>query len=135
MDLNDFLGPDPIVIDLLADDKWGAIDELLNQLVTHQKIKTGDRDAIAADVKKREKSMSTAIGFGIAIPHASTNLISDIVGAVGRSRKGLPFDALDGKPVNLVMLFLVPQGQFQKHLHTLANIAKLLHKYNSRDGQ
>ena len=42
------------------------------------------------------------------------------------------FDALDNQPVNLVMLFLVPQGQFQKHLHTLANIAKLLHKKEFR---
>ena len=42
------------------------------------------------------------------------------------------FDALDNQPVKLVMLFLVPQGQFQKHLHTLANIAKFLHKADFR---
>jgi mannitol/fructose-specific phosphotransferase system IIA component (Ntr-type) len=42
------------------------------------------------------------------------------------------FDALDNQPVKLVMLFLVPQGQFQKHLHTLANIAKLLHTMDFR---
>ena len=47
-------------------------------------------------------------------------------------RQGVNFDALDNQPVNLVMLFLVPQGQFQKHLHTLANIAKLLHKKEFR---
>ena len=55
-----------------------------------------------------------------------------MVGALGRSTKGVNFDALDNQPVNLVMLFLVPQGQFQKHLHTLANIAKLLHKSDFR---
>jgi mannitol/fructose-specific phosphotransferase system IIA component (Ntr-type) len=71
--------------------------------------------------------MSTGIGFGIGIPHASTDLIPEVVGALGRSAKGISFDALDNQPVNLVMLFLVPQGQFQKHLHTLASIAKLLH--------
>jgi mannitol/fructose-specific phosphotransferase system IIA component (Ntr-type) len=54
-------------------------------------------------------------------------LINTVVGALGRSTKGIDFDALDNQPVNLVMLFLVPQGQFQKHLHTLASIAKLLH--------
>ena len=86
-----------------------------------------NRDAITAVVKKRESSMSTGIGFGIGIPHASTDLIPEVVGALGRSGKGINFDALDNQPVNLVMLFLVPQGQFQKHLHTLANIAKLLH--------
>ncbi|HTV75675.1 MAG TPA: PTS sugar transporter subunit IIA, partial [Candidatus Baltobacteraceae bacterium] len=51
---------------------------------------------------------------------------------LGRSTKGVNFDALDNQPVKLVMLFLVPQGQFQKHLHTLANIAKLLHKAEFR---
>jgi mannitol/fructose-specific phosphotransferase system IIA component (Ntr-type) len=55
-----------------------------------------------------------------------------VTGALGRSRKGISFDALDNQPVNLVMLFLVPQGQFQKHLHTLANIAKLLHRKEFR---
>jgi mannitol/fructose-specific phosphotransferase system IIA component (Ntr-type) len=59
-------------------------------------------------------------------------LIYDVVGSLGRSTKGVNFDALDNQPVNLVMLFLVPQGQFQKHLHTLANIAKLLHRADFR---
>jgi mannitol/fructose-specific phosphotransferase system IIA component (Ntr-type) len=76
--------------------------------------------------------MSTGIGFGIGIPHASTDLIYEVVGALGRSKDGVSFDALDNQPVKLVMLFLVPQGQFQKHLHTLANIAKLLHKSEFR---
>jgi mannitol/fructose-specific phosphotransferase system IIA component (Ntr-type) len=44
----------------------------------------------------------------------------------------MSFDALDNQPVNLVVLFLVPQGQFQKHLHTLAHIAKLLHRAEFR---
>ena len=92
----------------------------------------GDRDAVTAAVKKRETSMSTGIGFGIGIPHASTDLIYEVVGALGRSKTGVNFDALDNQPVKLVMLFLVPQGQFQKHLHTLANIAKLLHKREFR---
>ena len=83
-------------------------------------------------VKKRETSMSTGIGFGIGIPHASTDLIPEVVGSLGRSKAGVNFDSLDNQPVNLVMLFLVPQGQFQKHLHTLANIAKLLHKADFR---
>src|SRR5260370_18361188 len=111
---------------------WEAIDELMNNLVTDGKIKTEHLEGIAAVVKKRESSMSTGIGFGIGIPHASTDLIYEVVGALGRSRTGVSFEALDNQPVNLVMLFLVPQGQFQKHLHTLANIAKLLHRADFR---
>jgi len=132
MDLGDILSNEQIITDLEAADRWQAIDELIKNLVSTGKIKAEHQDAIAAVVKKRESSMSTGIGFGIGIPHASTDLIGEVVGALGRSRKGVNFDALDNQPVNLVMLFLVPQGQFQKHLHTLANIAKLLHKAEFR---
>ncbi len=116
-----------------ASNRWEAIDELIDNLVAAGKIQAGDRDAVIAAVKKRETSMSTGIGFGIGIPHASTDLIYEVAGALGRSKKGVNFDALDNQPVKLVMLFLVPQGQFQKHLHTLANIAKLLHKAEFRE--
>jgi fructose-specific phosphotransferase system IIA component len=132
MDLGDILSKAQIIPDLRATNRWEAIDELINNLVATGKITPEHQEAIAAVVKKRESSMSTGIGFGIGIPHASTDLINDVVGALGRSKKGVNFDALDNQPVNLVMLFLVPQGQFQKHLHTLANIAKLLHKAEFR---
>jgi mannitol/fructose-specific phosphotransferase system IIA component (Ntr-type) len=132
MDLGDILSREQIIIDLRAANRWEAIDELIENLVMTGKIRPEHQEAIAAVVKKRESSMSTGIGFGIGIPHASTDLIYEVVGALGRSTKGVNFDALDNQPVNLVMLFLVPQGQFQKHLHTLANIAKLLHKADFR---
>ncbi len=132
MELGDILTREQIITDLRATNRWEAIDELIDNLVTTGRIKAEHREAIAAVVKKREASMSTGIGFGIGIPHASTDLIYEVVGSLGRSARGVVFDALDNQPVNLVMLFLVPQGQFQKHLHTLANIAKLLHKAEFR---
>ena len=132
MDLGDILGPEQIVPELKATNRWEAIDELIEQLIVSGKIKPEDRGAVTAVIKKRETSMSTGIGFGIGIPHASTDLIHEVVGAFGRSRNGVNFDALDNQPVTLVMLFLVPQGQFQKHLHTLARIAKLLHRKEFR---
>ncbi len=132
MDLGDILGREQILPDLRASNRWEAIDELISNLVATGKIKPEHQEAITAVVKKRESSMSTGIGFGIGIPHASTDLISEVVGALGRSKRGVNFDALDNQPVSLVMLFLVPQGQFQKHLHTLANIAKILHKAEFR---
>ena len=132
MDLGDILSKEQIIPDLQAADRWAAIDELIGNLVTTGKIKPEHREAITAVVRKRETSMSTGIGFGIGIPHASTDLIYEVVGALGRSKKGVDFNALDNQPVHLVMLFLVPQGQFQKHLHTLAGIAKMLHKPDFR---
>jgi len=127
MNLGDILTVDTILPDMAATNRWEAIDELVQQLVKTGKVQSENRESIVGVVKKRESSMSTGIGFGIGIPHASTDLIQEVVGALGRSKKGIEFDALDNQPVNLVVLFLVPQGQFQKHLHTLASIAKLLH--------
>ncbi len=132
MDLGDILSPAQILPEMKAATRWEAIDELIAPLIESSKIKAEHREAITAVVKKRENSMSTGIGFGIGIPHASSDLIYEVVAALGRSKKGINFDSLDNQPVTLVVLFLVPQGQFQKHLHTLAKIAKLLHKKELR---
>ena len=132
MELADLLTKEQVVTELKATDRWEAIEELIELLVSNGHVKAEHRDAVLSVVKKREMSMSTGIGFGIGIPHASTDLIDEVTGAFGRSKNGVNFDALDNQPVTLVMLFLVPQGQFQKHLHTLAKIAKVLHKKEFR---
>jgi mannitol/fructose-specific phosphotransferase system IIA component (Ntr-type) len=134
MDFDDYFGPKVNVVDLHAQDRWQAIEELMNHLVVTHKIQSQHRDSVAESIRKRESSMSTGVGFGIGIPHASTALVSEMVAVVGRSRNGIEFDALDSKPVHLVFLFLVPAGQFQNHVHVLANIAKLLHRQDFRDG-
>jgi mannitol/fructose-specific phosphotransferase system IIA component (Ntr-type) len=125
-------GVEQVIPEMKATTRWEAIDELIDLLVKAGRIKEDYRAAVTEAVKKRETSMSTGIGLGIGIPHAPTELITDIVGAFGRSSKGINFDSLDNQPVNLVVLFLVPQGQFQKHLYTLANIAKILHDRDFR---
>ena len=102
MDLGDILGPEQIVPELKATNRWEAIDELIQQLIVSGKIKTEHREAVTAVIKKRETSMSTGLGFGIGIPHASTDLIYEVVGAFGRSKAGVNFDALDNQPVTLV---------------------------------
>ena len=89
MDLGDILGHEQILPDMQASNRWEAIDELIGQLITSGKIKAEHRDAITAVIKKRETSMSTGIGFGIGIPHASTDLIYEVVGSLGRSRKSM----------------------------------------------
>ena len=131
---DDCFGPGVNVVDLQAQDRWQAIDELLNHLVDTHKIRARHRESIAAGIRKRELSMSTGIGFGVGIPHASTAFVSDVVAVVGRSKTGIRFDAVDRKPVHLVFLLLVPAGQFQKYVHVQANLAKLLHRQEFRDG-
>ena len=68
MDLGDILGPEQIIPEMSANNRWEAIDELIKNLVSTNKIKPEHLDAISAVVKKRESSMSTGIGFGIGIP-------------------------------------------------------------------
>ena len=92
MTLGDILSKEQIIPDLKAANRWEAIDELLGHLVQCGKIKPEHRDQIAAVVKKRETSMSTGIGFGIGIPHASTDQIQEVTGAFGRSKAGVNFD-------------------------------------------
>lgn len=132
MHLADILSPAQIIPEMRAHDRWQAIDELVEQLVIAGRIPPEHKQDIVAVVKKREQSMSTGIGFGVGIPHAVSELISEVVGVLGRSAKGMEFESLDNQPVKLVILFLVPQGQFQKHLHTLSNIAKNLHNADFR---
>jgi mannitol/fructose-specific phosphotransferase system IIA component (Ntr-type) len=132
MTLGELIKPENIVPEMKAADRWQAIDELIDNLVATGKIREEHREEVAEVVRKREESMSTGIGFGIGIPHASTSLIYDVVAAFGRSKTGIDFAALDNQDVQLVTLLLVPQGQFQKHLHTLATIAKQLHKKDLR---
>lgn len=132
MHLADILSPAQIIPEMRATDRWEAIDELVEQLVVAGRIGAEHRQDIASVVKKREQSMSTGIGFGVGIPHSVSDLVPEVVGVLGRSSKGMKFDALDNQPVKLVILFLVPQGQFQKHLHTLSNIAKNLHNADFR---
>ncbi|MGB9601774.1 MAG: PTS sugar transporter subunit IIA [Verrucomicrobiia bacterium] len=127
MELADLINPDLILTDLRSTNRWEVIEEMVDHLIKVGKIKPEDRQGVVEVVKKREQAMSTGIGFGVGLPHASTNLIAEAVGVLGRSKNGISFDALDNQPVYLVLLFLVPIGQFQKHLHTLSNIAKLLH--------
>ena len=72
-----------------------------------------------------DSAQVVALIQGKAVCH--TLLHELVVGAIGRSQKGIQFDAIDGGLVKLVMLFLVPQGKFQNHVDTFAKIAKLLH--------
>ena len=131
--LGDLLSEAQIILNMRATNRWDAIDELVTHLVQTGNVRPEDHDAILGAVRKREFSMSTGIGFGIGIPHATTELVYKPVAALGRSKKKINFDSLDGKPVSLVILFLVPQGQFQRHLHTMAGIAKLLQKPDLRE--
>ena len=126
MTLANLLSESQIVPDLVSGERWAAIAEMVDCLVKAGKIPPADRDDVLAAIRQREETMSTGIGFGIAIPHASSDKVREVVAAFGRSVTGVQFEALDDQPVFFIVLFVVPKDQFQTHLRTLAAIAKFL---------
>lgn len=133
MKFAEIISPAQILLDLKATDRWVAIEELVDHLVAQKGIDPSRRDSVVQVVKNREKTMSTGIGFGIAIPHASTDAIQKVSAVFGRSSQGINFDSLDNQPVKLVVLFLVPAGQYQQHLKTLASISRFLNDREFRE--
>jgi fructose-specific phosphotransferase system IIA component len=126
MNLGNLLSVDRIVPEMQANERWSAIVELVELLVARGKVNAEDKDVVLAALRQREETMSTGIGFGIAIPHASSERVKEVVAAFGRSPRGIEFDSLDNAPVKYIVLFVVPKDQFQTHLRTLAAIAKFL---------
>lgn len=133
MTLANLLSESQIIPEMASKERWEAIRELVDCLVDAGKIEKADREDVLQSIRQREETMSTGIGFGIAIPHASSSKVSDVVAAFGRSTSGIPFDSLDGEPVNFIVLFVVPKDQFQTHLRTLAAIAKFLNDKTVRE--
>ncbi len=125
MHLTDLIQDDVIRLPLEAKDKWQAIEELVDALVEAHELRLTDRAEVVEAVTTREKSMSTGIGHGIALPHGAVDRVREIVAALGVSREGVPFQAPDGKPVHIVVLLVIPKGSFQQHVRTLAGIARL----------
>lgn len=133
MKLSEITSPDLIIVDLHSTERWAVIEEMVSWLVQQKRIEEAHREAVVQKVKKREKDLSTGIGFGVAIPHADTDAIQKVTAILGRSNLGVNFDSLDAQPVKLVVLFLVPLGQYTLHLKTLAIISRTLQDRNFRD--
>ncbi len=81
----------------------------------------------------REALGSTAIGQGIAIPHAKSDCMTKLVAAFGLCKKGIDFDSLDGEPAYIFFLLLAPQDSAGPHLKALARISRLLKDKYFRD--
>ncbi|MEA3210657.1 MAG: nitrogen system component [Chthoniobacter sp.] len=133
MTLGNLLTVSQILPEMKSTERWSAIVELVDLLVEQQQIKPPDRDSVLTALRQREETMSTGIGFGIAIPHASSDRVEKVIAAFGRSTSGIEFDSLDNAPVKFIVLFVVPKDQFQTHLRTLAAIAKFLNDRSVRE--
>jgi nitrogen PTS system EIIA component len=115
---------------LQAKTKTEVLAELSEMLVKGSR--NLDQSQILDILQKREKLGSTGIGDGIAIPHGKIGGLEDLVVAFGRSKKGVAFDSVDGKPVHLFFLLLAPEDSTGPHLKALAKISKMLKANNFR---
>ena len=116
--------------DLLAKTKTEALTELVNTIIQGG-LKLDSSLAIEV-LQQRENLGSTGIGDGVAIPHGKISALDELVVAFGRSKEGIAFDSIDGKPVHIFFLLLAPENSAGQHLKVLAKISKMLKMSNFR---
>jgi PTS system nitrogen regulatory IIA component len=124
MRISDFLAAADVRADIAAADKKKLLLEL-GRIAAAKLDIPGDR--IAAELLKREELGSTGVGGGVAIPHARFAEAKAPFGMLARLKKALDYDAVDGKPVDIVFLLLLPEGAGgEQQLGALATIARKL---------
>jgi len=124
MILQDVLLPEFIKVDMEAEDK----DEAFEELVAYY-CQADDNDAyddILEAIIAREAKMSTGIHKGIAVPHGKTTAVTSMRGVLGLSRKGIQYDSLDGEPVYLLFMIISPMEDSEQHLRLLKHLAELM---------
>jgi mannitol/fructose-specific phosphotransferase system IIA component (Ntr-type) len=125
MKLSQLISADQILPEMRAQEHWSAIVELVEHLRIVGKIDVPLEAEILESLRLREELVSTGIGSGVAIPHAFSDHIDEVIAVLGRSKLGIDFEALDGGPVHFIFLFIVPSKDHHLHLRTLAAIAKM----------
>jgi len=129
----DFLSKKAIAIDLKSSKKEEVIKELVDVLIAAGEIEKRCKNKLIDALMARESLGSTAIGQGIAIPHAKSDCVEKLLGAFGLSKKGVDFDSLDGEPAHIFFLLVAPQDSAGPHLKALARISRLLKDKYFRD--
>jgi len=119
-----FLVPEGIFLNLEAAEKWEAIRLLVRRLSRIHGLSPKQETALLASVMEREKSMTTGIGHGLAIPHGVLEGSGPIMGVMGISRQGIDFDAIDNQKVFIVLLTAVHGDQLASHLEVLMKISR-----------
>lgn len=91
------------------------------------------RSTVFDSLFARERLGSTGLGQGVAIPHGRIKGLRDAVGAFIRLAQPVPFEAPDGKPVNLMFVLLVPESATEHHLRLLSELAQMFSDRSFRD--
>lgn len=118
------LNKELIKIDSKSQTKLEVLNEITSLLTEKYSIFT--KQQILDGLTEREKLSSTGLGSGIAIPHCTLDNIEEFyVGLIRLDKKGINFDAIDGKPVNLVFFSVGPKNKQNQHISTLTSISKI----------
>lgn len=119
-----------ILLDLKTNNKDEVIQRLVDLISKSKDIK--DKEKVLRAIIERERTMSTGIGKGVAIPHAKTNAAERVVVAFARSKEGVEFDAADKNPVYLFFIVVSPERHQDKYLKVMAHIVSYLNKNGNR---
>jgi PTS system nitrogen regulatory IIA component len=125
MNIQDFLSPNDVTIDVAPLNKQKLLVQLANKAGSRLRLPP---DTILTELSKREELGSTGVGDGVAIPHARFSQIDKAFGMLVRLRQPIEFDALDGKPIDIVFLLLLPESAKGEQLSALACVARKLRK-------
>jgi PTS system nitrogen regulatory IIA component len=123
MKVSDFLSLADVSVEAAFADKQKLLEDLARRASRAVDL---EPDIILAELRKREQLGSTGMGGGVALPHARIHRIQKPFGMVVRLKKPIEFDAVDGKPVDMIALLLLPDTQEGKQLGALACIARKL---------
>jgi len=124
MNITDLLQKNFIVDELKSKTKKEVLFEL-SEVFLHGGMKV-DCDVMVEVLLEREKLGSTGIGDGIAIPHGKLSGLDNLIVSFGRTKEGIDFDSLDGKPVHIFFLLMAPENSAGQHLKALAKISRML---------
>jgi nitrogen PTS system EIIA component len=128
MDIKDFLSPPDALVDIRVPDKARLLQELAHRAATTLNLPV---DRISSELLKREELGSTGTGGGIAIPHARIQGLNKPFGILVRLKQPIDFDAIDGQPVDLLFLLLLPVASDKEQLNALASVARILRNSKS----
>jgi fructose-specific phosphotransferase system IIA component len=126
MVLDENLNKSNIILKPKSTNRWELIREMVEIAVKNKKIQEEDKEEIIKALIEREKSMTTGIGNGVAIPHCTSQKVNDITVIMAISKNGIAFDSVDNQAAHIVILLLVPKNKLAQHIKTLANIAKMM---------
>lgn len=124
MKITDILLPQAVKVPLAGENKQRAIEELVDLLASSGQVE--DPASLKRVVWEREMQRSTGIGEGLAIPHGKHPGAKKLVMAMGRPAQPIEFDAIDRKPVRLIVLLASPPERTSDHIQALGKISRLM---------